>query len=81
MKMALAIWLWNGGAHHSRRKLSPYGMAKISRKGRLRPQRVCTRSLSMPTIGSLTASQMIPISAAMEASRGSNPTTSVRKMA
>ncbi len=56
-------------------------MEKNSRNGRRRPQRVRTRSLNMPTMGSLTASQMMPTSAATEASRGSNPTTSVRKMA
>ncbi len=80
-KTALAIWLSKGGAYHSRRKLKPNGIEKNSRNGRRRPQRVRTRSLNMPTMGSLIASQTMPISAAKDASRGSSPTTSVRKMA
>jgi hypothetical protein len=76
-----ASWLFHGGAHHRKRKPSANGIAKMRKNGRRRPHRVRTRSLNVPTNGSLMASHRMPANAANEASRGSSPTTSVRKMA
>ena len=78
MWIASAHCVCHGGAHHSRTNDNPNGIPNQSRKGRRRPRFVRTRSLIMPTSGSLTASQMMPANAANEPMRASRPTTSVR---
>jgi hypothetical protein len=76
-----AIWLFQGGAHHKMINAAAKGMLKNRRKGRRLPHRVWTFSLIEPTRGSLIASQRVLTRAAIEARRGSIPTTSVRNIA
>ncbi|OQA50184.1 MAG: hypothetical protein BWY47_00626 [Bacteroidetes bacterium ADurb.Bin302] len=67
----------NGGVVNANTAKIAYGIAPNNKYGRNLPQRVFVLSVIMPTIGSTTASHILPANIIQPATIGEMPNTSV----
>src|SRR6056297_580158 len=77
--MNISVCSFSPGLVNIRKKASPSGTEPKRNHGRLLPHRVRVRSERKPTVGSVTASHILPSIMATPAKPALRPTSSVKK--